>query len=75
MTDNEKLAQLAKTESWQIFKKLLEQTASKYFGWETAKDLSEAKGVHQFKNQIIRKVEGAKEALETTAEEKSAESG
>lgn len=64
MTD-EKLAQLANTESWQIVKKLLNQTARQRYGWNTDKDLKEAKGVNEYKDLIIRKVEGAKDSLPT----------
>jgi|TARA_Y100000296_G_C5177296_1_gene260852 hypothetical protein len=64
--DNKKLAQAANTETWKIIKKLLNDTAEKYYGWGIPKQrLPEAKGVQEFKSQIIRTVEGAADALPT----------
>ena len=48
---------------WQTIRKLLEYTAKTYYDWSNCKDLREAKGVNEFVQMIIRKVEAEKEKI------------
>ena len=61
--NNEKLAQFAVTDYWKMMKKILNDKAEAHYGWESAKNLDEAKGVHSFKRMIEREIEGAKDLI------------
>lgn len=59
-----KLAEIAKTDTWKIIKRILQETAETYYSWEVKKeDLAKAQGVHEYLDLIIRKIDGAKDAL------------
>lgn len=59
-----KLANFAKTENWRILKRVLEETADNYYSWNVSSDkLPQSKGAQDYKDMIIRLVEGAEDAL------------
>ena len=61
MENNKQLKSLSKAEHWKVLRKTMEDIAKKYYGWNR-EDIEISKGAHLFLEDVIRKVEGAKDS-------------